>query len=109
MNHYYIYHPRNFGNEYTVYVVANDDDDERLWAVLPDAERITRQEAIYAGVSAPHAAMRDDRYWDGGFASTGSDLPDRTAASYITDCIHATREFIVDAERVQQQEQEYLA
>lgn len=67
MKRYYKINPRNFANEYTVYVTT-PDNDAAFVALFPTAERITREQAIEAGIREPRRADRDQQQWFGGFA-----------------------------------------
>lgn len=68
-NRYYIEYPRDFANEYIVYVVAAERAAE-LEAKLPDAERITRAEAIERGIRRPRQAKRYNEQWWGSLAES---------------------------------------
>ena len=66
---YYKIHPRNFANEYTVYVTESDTDAAFV-ARFPEAERITRAEAIEYGIRKPNWAKRNSQQWFGGLFAT---------------------------------------
>lgn len=72
MRHYYVHYPRDFANEYTVFVVQHNDSGT-LHALFPDAKRITRKEAILLGWTRPREAKQYGEQWYGGFAETGRD------------------------------------
>lgn len=68
MNRYFVAYPRNFANEYKVYVCESERTERRLLAVRPDAERISRGEAVRLGWTRPREARRNGQEWHGGFA-----------------------------------------
>lgn len=68
MNLYYINYPRDFANEYTVYVVT-PELRERFKKAFPDADRITRKSAIERGWSRVKEAHETGEQWFGGFAN----------------------------------------
>lgn len=93
MRHYYIDYPRDFANEYTVYVVPAGEV-ARFRGALPDAERITRSEAIRKGWTRPRQAGRDGEQWYGGFAYRGYPA---NASEAIDDAEAATLEMLEHA------------
>ncbi len=68
-NRYYIDYPRDFANEYTVYVVEPKRANE-FEAQFPRAIRITRADAIDRGIRRPRQAERNSEQWFGGLAET---------------------------------------
>lgn len=66
MNRYYVEYPRDFCNEYTVYVVASGLV-QRFEKVFPNAYSVTRKDAIRLGITRPKEAKRDNEQWWGGF------------------------------------------
>jgi hypothetical protein len=94
MNTYYVSYPRDFANEYEVYVVAPEDVEVFLRAI-PDATRISRAEAIRMGWTRPRQAKKYGEQWFGGFAEAhgGDDL-----AGKIEDAVVATAA-LVDVRR----------
>ena len=95
MNKYYVDYPRDFANEYTVYVVRTTDTG-RLKSRFPDAERISRREAIRLGWTRPRKAKKDGEQWYGGFAS--NNYADSVGEA-IDVAISATIEEIYDLQR----------
>jgi hypothetical protein len=69
---YYVFYPRDFANEYDVLVVRRSWEGRFLRA-YPDADRITRPQALRFGLSLPRQARRDSEQWYGGFAGGASD------------------------------------
>jgi hypothetical protein len=67
---YYINYPRDFANEYTVYVVSADAAD-RLEAAFPGAEEIPHAKAVERGITRPRQARRDGEQWYGGLCNYG--------------------------------------
>ena len=75
---YFLYRPRNFDNEYTIYVVEeNSDMQDRLVKMLDDMandgttydrsySRITREAAIRLGIREPRRAERQGEQHAGG-------------------------------------------
>lgn len=89
MRTYYIDYPRDFANEYTVYVVESDIV-ERFEACHPNADRISRQRAIDRGWTRPREAQRAGEQWFGGFFQT-VEPRDHTQAAYLDACAESTR------------------
>lgn len=91
---YYARHPRDFANEYDVFVVPRSMAS-RLEAVYPDASRISRREAVRMGISRPAEAKRDGEQWYGGLL--GDDMA-TTPAAQLDACCRASIEAIEEAE-----------
>lgn len=89
MNRYFIYYPRNFANEYTVYVCDTPEVEEGLRAIHPEMDRITRKRALYLGSSRPREARQTGQYWSGGFV--GGEI---ISGDAIRDAVIATHEFV---------------
>ena len=66
MRQYYVSYPRDFSNEYEVYVIDRTEAVrfEKAW---PSAGRISRAEAVRLGIRRPAEAKRDGEQWFGGF------------------------------------------
>ncbi len=103
-NSYLVHYPRNFSNEYTIYVGSSATLD-RLTKILeaePQAEngdvrRITRQRAIYLGRTRVREAKQTGEQWFGGFAETGTAFAE-TLDQAIADAVAATEAEIDKAE-----------
>ncbi len=102
---YYIEYPRDFANEYTIYVT--NGNDEAFRAAYPNAERITRARAIERGIRRPRLAAQCSEQWYGGFAVTANseyqrDRDMRDDAATDSDLIHyaavATADLLADLE-----------
>jgi hypothetical protein len=65
-NSYYISYPRDFANEYTVYVVTPEIAADFAKA-FPDLKRTSRKDAIERAWSRPKEAKRTGEQWFGGF------------------------------------------
>ncbi len=95
-NSYLVHYPRNFANEYTVYVGSPATLD-RLTKILESSpradngnvQRITRQRAIYLGRTRVREAKRYGEQWFGGFAETGFGYPE-SVDEMLADAIKAT-------------------
>jgi hypothetical protein len=99
MLRYFIEYPRNFCNEYEVYAVPSVDVP-RFRAAFPEAEPITRTQAIKKGWTRVREAKRDNEQWFGGFhenLTTYSDTPE-TVPQAITACAMATLKSMEEAE-----------
>ncbi len=67
---YYISYPRDFANEYNIFVVGGKDNlAKRVEKALIDlgAERITKKRALYWGITRPAEAKKTGEQWYGGF------------------------------------------
>lgn len=69
MNLYYIEYPRDFANEYSVYVVPTGER-EHFEELFPRAERISRKKAVERGWTRVKEARRDGEQWFGGFGGS---------------------------------------
>jgi len=69
MNQYFVVYPRNFSNEYTVFVAENQQIADAIKKHCPNAEKITRKRAIYLGCKRPNEAQRTGEQHYGGFCS----------------------------------------
>jgi hypothetical protein len=67
MNHYWVVYPRDFANEYTVYVTTTPQQDYRMRYGF-GGKTITRPEAIRLGWTRPRQAKKTGEQWFGGFA-----------------------------------------
>jgi hypothetical protein len=89
MNAYYVLYPRDFTNEYTVYV-AGDAESADYLRNHNGAKRISRREAIRLGWTRPRQARKTGEQWYGGFA--GDNYYDTLAeaieaATFETSCL----------------------
>jgi hypothetical protein len=89
MRHAYFvdYGGRDFCNVYSVMVVKIGEAKEYA-SMFPDAERITRREAIRLGWTRPKEAKRDGEQWFGGFQTRYFSA---TLEETIADCLETTR------------------
>ena len=109
MNRYYVHYPRNFANEYTVYVVGSEADEDRLYAAFDGdherLEKITRKRAIYLGSVRPNMALRWGEQWYGGWKRDyHADPP--TYADHIAATLHATLGALNSIERQRERERQ---
>lgn len=108
---YFVHYPRNFANEYTVYVVRLRDA-ARLEAVRPGAQRIDAADAWRRGVTRRAEARRDGEQWFGGLAGPGDSADWRLKgaarrASALASAEAATYEEIAEAELMAEASAEY--
>ncbi len=91
---YFIHYPRDFANEYEIFVVSQADSS-RLVDRIPSARRITRKQAIERGITRPRMAKKFGEQWFGGFRESDS-LPvySGTLDEILTSCIQGTLEAI---------------
>jgi hypothetical protein len=87
MNAYYVLYPRDFANEYTVYVAGDAESAEHLKQL--GAKRISRREAIRLGWTRPRQARKTGEQWYGGFAGDTYDTLAEAieAATFETSCL----------------------
>lgn len=90
-NRYYTNNPRAFANEYTIYVVTNPADEQRLQYFMPNAKRISREQAIERGYTRPRVAARTGEQWFGGFVGADYATSPETA---VTLAAKGTRDFL---------------
>ena len=86
---FYIRYPRDFANEYTVYVVRDPADAEALGLTAEDC--VNRATAIERGYSRPAEALANGEQWYGGFVSGPSQIYVHGIASAITAAAENTR------------------
>jgi 5S rRNA maturation endonuclease (ribonuclease M5) len=88
-NRYYIDNPRGFSNEGTIYVVADDTDEQRLQAAIPTARRITRKAALHLSTDLSNAATE----WHV-FMIADRDAQGMNADERIAEAVRATRRML---------------
>jgi hypothetical protein len=69
------YRDGRFANVYTVYVVPACQR-RRFELLFPDAERVSRRQAVRLGWFRPREAKRDGEQWWGGFADETGEYPE---------------------------------
>lgn len=106
-NRYYVVYPRDFVNEYTVFVVGSQRDEQRLLRALPSAERITRKRAIYLGYTRPNETRRTGEHWDGGFVRELL-YPVRTLTDALANARGATRAWLDQIDIDEREHEDYL-
>lgn len=89
---YYIEYPRNFANEYTVYIVSKNNEKRFLELLGDKVKRISRKEAIEKGYYAPKRAKKENIQFFGGFYL--SDNYNQDLADSIYDCITSTEDLL---------------
>jgi hypothetical protein len=100
MNRYYIEHPRNFANEYAVYVCKSERTERRLLELYPNAEKINRAEAIRLGWTRPREAERNGEQWFGRFAEPLYEAPRASnVLEALTEAAQGTLDEINRAEK----------
>ena len=88
-NRYYIDYPRNFANEYNVFVVSAEDES-KFEQAYPKAQRITRKRAIELGWTRTKEAGKNGEEWCGSFCSLGRTAP-KNIADAIASCLADTK------------------
>lgn len=112
---YLIHYPRNFCNEYAIYV-GDKATLDKLVEILGNRRRaenantqfITRRRAIQLGVSRVNEAKRDGEQWFGGFAETGTNY-ETDLTSVIADAAKATEAEVWQAEASAEAEAAFYA
>ena len=97
---YLIHYPRDFANEYDIFVGTKAEID-RLYALLnrstergSQLRRISRREAIQLGWSRVREAQRDGEQWYGGFAAYGREPYAHSVQAAILSARESTLELI---------------
>lgn len=98
MNKYYIDYPRDFANEYDVYVAADAETERELLRYLGSgAQRITRQEAVRLGWTRPREATRTGEQWYGGFV--GGAIWNYNVSDVLREAQRRTKEILAEAKQ----------
>lgn len=95
---YFVDYPRDFCNEYNVYVVSRADHADFV-RFIPSARRISRAEAIKLGWTRPKQAKRDGEYWLGGFYDDPLSRFADTLAEALDECRKATERLVAEREQ----------
>jgi len=113
MNRYYARHPRDFSNEYTVFVVeAGSENEERLKTIHDDVKRITRERAIKLGIrDVRHAKRHDAIQHYGGLEMPHDDswLQGKPDSKILSDAKRGTARYIDQKWEAHQAEENFRA
>jgi hypothetical protein len=88
MKKYYIEYPRNFANEYAIYVLDNDTDATELGFSKDD--RISRAKAIHLGIIRPNEARKNNEQWYGGLF--GDCKYEGSYAEQLNECLKNSKQ-----------------